>query len=73
MTIDVKPEQEQIIREEIESGRFRTPDDVIDYALSALQETERKHKATPRKNLAQFLMESPLAGADFEVGSRRQL
>ena len=67
MTIDVKPEQEQIIREEIESSRFRTPDDVIDYALSALHETERKREIAPRKNLAQFLMESPLAGAELSI------
>jgi len=71
MTIDVKPQQERIIQEEIESGRFRTPDDVIDYALSVLQETERKHKTAPRKNLAQFLMESPLAGADLSIDRPR--
>lgn len=67
MRIDVKPKQQRIIQEEIESGRFRTPDDVIDYALSVLQETERKQKTAPRKNLAQFLMESPLAGAELSM------
>ena len=67
MTIDVKPEQERIIQEEIDSGRFRTPDEVIGYALSVLQGAERRQKAAPRKNLAQFLMESPLAGAELSV------
>jgi Arc/MetJ-type ribon-helix-helix transcriptional regulator len=64
MTINLKPEQERIIQAEIESGHFRTPDEVLDHALAALQEKEHRHKATaPRKNLAEFLMESPLVGA----------
>jgi Arc/MetJ-type ribon-helix-helix transcriptional regulator len=67
MTIDVKPERERIIQEEIDRGRFRTPDEVVDYALSVLHETEVRQKAAPRKNLAQFLMESPLAGADLSI------
>ena len=68
MTINLKPEQERIIRAEIDSGHFRSPDEVLDHALAALQEKERKHKAaTPRKNLAQFLMESPLAGAELNL------
>jgi len=72
MTVDVKPEKERIIREEIESGRFVTAEEVVDYALSALRETERTQKASlPHKNLAQFLMESPLAGAGLTI--ERQL
>ncbi|HXA07673.1 MAG TPA: hypothetical protein VNY30_22660 [Bryobacteraceae bacterium] len=68
MTINLKPEQERIIQAEIKSGHFRSPDEVLDHALAALQEKERKSKApTPRKNLAQFLMESPLAGAELNL------
>ena len=68
MTITLKPEQERIIQSEIQSGHFRSPDEVIDHALAALQEKEHKRKAaTPRKNLAQFLMESPLAGAELNL------
>jgi len=68
MTINLKPEQERIIQAEIESGHFRNPDEVLDHALAALQEKEHKRKAaTPRKNLAQFLMESPLAGAELNL------
>jgi Arc/MetJ-type ribon-helix-helix transcriptional regulator len=59
MTINLKPEQERIIQAEIESGHFRSPDEVLDYALAALREQEHKREAeAPRKNLAQFLMES---------------
>ena len=68
MTITLKPEQERIIQAEIASGHFRSPDEVLDHALAALQETEQKRKAAaPRKNLAQFLMESPLAGAELNL------
>ena len=68
MTIDLKPEQEQIVQAEIASGRFRNREEVLNHALAALQEKERKCDAgAPRKNLAQFLMESPLAGAELNL------
>jgi putative addiction module CopG family antidote len=64
MTINLKPEQERIIQAQIESGHFRSPDEVLDHALAALQEKQHKREAkAPWKNLAQFLMESQLAGA----------
>jgi Arc/MetJ-type ribon-helix-helix transcriptional regulator len=68
MTINLKPEQERIIQAEIESGYFRSPDEVLDCALATLKEKEYNRKgAMRRKNLAQFLMESPLAGADLNL------
>jgi Arc/MetJ-type ribon-helix-helix transcriptional regulator len=68
MTIDLKPEQERIIQAEIESGHFRSPDEVLDHALAALQEKEQKCRpSASRKNFAQFLMESPLAGAELNL------
>jgi Arc/MetJ-type ribon-helix-helix transcriptional regulator len=66
MTINLKPEQERIIQAEIDSGHFRSSDEVLDYTLAALREKEHQRKAAaPRRNLAQFLMESPLAGAEL--------
>ena len=68
MTINLKPEQERIIQAEIASGHFRNPEEVLDHALAALQEKEHECKAAaPRKNLAQFLMESPFAGAELNL------
>jgi Arc/MetJ-type ribon-helix-helix transcriptional regulator len=68
MTITLKPEHERIIQAEIQNGHFRSPDEVLDHALAALQEKERKRQtAAPRKNLAQFLLESPLAGAELNL------
>jgi len=70
MTIDLNPEQERIIQEEIRSGHFRNADEVLDHALAALREknSSLKSEATkPRKNFAQFLMESPLAGSGLDL------
>lgn len=45
MTIELKPEQERIIQQEIQSGHFRTPDEVLDHALAALRDKEHKPHA----------------------------
>lgn len=70
MTIQLKPQQERIIQEEIRSGHFRSPDEVLDHALAAL--LEKEHKAEPTKNprkqtLSEFLMNSPLAGSELNL------
>ncbi|MGH9450668.1 MAG: ribbon-helix-helix domain-containing protein [Terriglobia bacterium] len=72
MTITLKPEQELIIRAEIESGRFRSTEEVLDHALAALkQKRHSRQGGTRRKNLAQFLLESPLAGAELNLDRQK--
>ncbi len=71
MTIEIrKPELEQLLREEIVRGHFENVDDLLTEALQALRE-KNSHStmltATPRKNLAQFLLESPFAGSDLNL------
>jgi hypothetical protein len=42
--------------------------------LAALQEKEQKRQpSAPLKNLAQFLMESPLAGAELDLERQKEL
>ena len=60
MTIQLKPEQERIIQEEIQSGHFQSPDEVLDYALAALREKHRQPKS-----LVQFFRESPFVGMEM--------
>lgn len=68
MTIELKPEQERIIQEEIRSGHFQNVEEVLDFALAALRERSvMSEPKKPRKNLAQFLMESPLAGSGLDL------
>jgi Arc/MetJ-type ribon-helix-helix transcriptional regulator len=70
MTIELKPEQERIIKEEIRKGRFRNAEEVLDHALAALRERSAPVNSDgrkTRKNLAQFLIESPLAGSGLDL------
>jgi Arc/MetJ-type ribon-helix-helix transcriptional regulator len=70
MTIQLKPEQERFIQEEIRSGHFRSPDEVLDRALAALREKNQKAEPAkdPRKQtLSEFLMNSPLAGSELNL------
>jgi Arc/MetJ-type ribon-helix-helix transcriptional regulator len=54
-TIILKPEQ-RIIQAELDSGHFRSPDEVLDHALAALREKEHKSKAAaPRKNVEESI------------------
>ena len=66
MTIELKPEQERIILEEIRNGRFHTPDEVLDHALAALQERQRQPKS-----LVQFFRESPFVGMEMKFERSR--
>jgi Arc/MetJ-type ribon-helix-helix transcriptional regulator len=45
LTIELKPEHERIIQEEIQSGHFRTAHEVLDHALTALRDKEHKPHA----------------------------
>jgi len=72
MTIEIRrPELERLVQEEIRSGHFQSVDDLLTEAIQALREKHASLHATPRKNLAQFLRESPLAGSDLDL-ERRQ-
>ena len=72
MTIRLKPEQERIIQEEIHSGHFRSPDEVLDHALAALREKSNSAQATgasprPRKKLYDLLTQPPFAGSELNL------
>lgn len=60
MTIQLKPEQERIIQEEIQNGHFNSPDEVLDHALAALRE-----KSHQPKSLVQFFRDSPFVGLEM--------
>jgi Arc/MetJ-type ribon-helix-helix transcriptional regulator len=60
MHIDIAPEIEHLVREEISSGHFRSVDELIKAGVEALRE-----KNAP-KSLVQFFRESPLVGLELE-------
>ena len=70
MTIEIrKPELERLMQEEILSGHFQSMDELLTEAIQALREKNASPStgARTRKNLAQFLLESPFAGSDLNL------
>jgi len=70
MTIEIRqPELERLMQEEILSGHFHSMDELLTEALQALREKNAPPAPAPRarKNLAQFLLESPFAGSDLNL------
>lgn len=45
MNINLTPEQERLVNDELKSGNFRSPEEVIAKALDALREKERSSAA----------------------------
>ena len=64
----LKPETERLVEEEISRGHFHSLDEIIVHGVTAWRE---KHPAEavrkPKKNFAQFLMESPLPGSGLKL------
>jgi hypothetical protein len=73
MTIEIHElELENLMQEEIGSGRFQSIDDLLTQALYALRERAKigsgsSPQLKPKKNFAQFLMESPLRGSGLKL------
>ena len=67
MTIEIhEPELEEMIRERMESGRFRDVEDILLQALKTSIEPSPESEE-PKESLTAFLMKSPLRGSGLEV------
>jgi len=68
MQIDIAPETERLVREEIRSGHFQSADEVIRAGVEALREKNVRPSAPPAgsKSLVQFFRESPLVGLELD-------
>ncbi len=70
MSVELKPETERLVQEEVRRGHFHSVDEVIVQGVYALREKSKVAPVAsrkPRKNLADFLMESPLAGSEIDL------
>ena len=73
MMVELKPETERLVREELGSGHVQTVDELIVRGVQALRERSAGSQAAtvtprrPRKNLADFLSESPFAGSEIDL------
>jgi Arc/MetJ-type ribon-helix-helix transcriptional regulator len=69
MHIDIAPETERVVREELRSGYFQSVDDLI---LSSVQAWHERHHLplaaarAPEKSLIEFFRESPLVGLELD-------
>jgi hypothetical protein len=69
VTIEIhEPELEALIRRRMETGRFRSIEEVLLVALkvSAMAE-EQPSTILPKENLADFLLRSPLPGSGLDL------
>ena len=72
MTVQLKPETERLVQEELQSGHVQTVDELIVHGVHAVREKLKGTSAAaaprkPRKNLADFLSESPFAGSEIDL------
>jgi len=68
MHIDIAPETERVVREELHSGHFRSVDDLILSSVQAWRERNAAATVTgaPEKNLIEFFQASPFVGLELE-------
>lgn len=68
MQIDIAPETERLVREEIGNGKFHSFDEVIQAGVHALRERNAPRASSPAetKSLVQFFRDSPLVGMELD-------
>jgi Arc/MetJ-type ribon-helix-helix transcriptional regulator len=71
MPVQLKPETEKLVQEEISIGHFHSVDELITEGVYAWREKhqveQRQVSQKPLKNLAQVLLDSPFAGSDLDL------
>jgi hypothetical protein len=61
MTVELRPETEELVLKELERGQFHSIEEVITHAIRALHDvSEVEAQAVAKQSLGQFLLESPL-------------
>jgi hypothetical protein len=73
VTIEIKkPELEAFIQERLNNGMFHDVDELLQQAFDALDEKQPSPSKPPRQNLADFLLNSPFAGAELHLERRKE-
>jgi Arc/MetJ-type ribon-helix-helix transcriptional regulator len=72
MMVELKPETERLVQEEIRRGNFHSVDDVIVQGVHALREKSNPARtaavpARPRKKLYDLLTQPPFAGSELNL------
>ncbi len=67
MTVELKPETERLVQEEIQKGRVHSVDELIVRGVRALREELVAGAPKPRKSLYELLSQPPFAGSDLVI------
>lgn len=68
MTVELRPETEQLVLKELERGQFHSVEEVITHAVRALHGvSEAGVEPAAKQPLGQFLLESPLRDSGFRI------
>ncbi len=54
MTVELKPEQERVIQEQLASGQFKSVDEVLTAALGRLPHHQRRSNRTAVESMIEF-------------------
>lgn len=73
MTVELKPETERLVQEEIRRGHFQSVDELIIESVSAWREKHQAEPSTPRprKKLYDLLTRPPFAGSGLSLERQR--
>ncbi len=71
MTIELKPDQELLLKEAVRQGRFNTVDEAVEQAIRSIasQVAPRASGGRPdgKKSLVQLFAESPMKGVNLRI------
>ena len=67
MTVELNPETERLVKEELRRGHFRSVDEVIMQAVHALHEKAVVESGRPRRKLYNLLTQPPFAGSELDL------
>ena len=70
MTVELKPETERLVQEEIKNGHVHSVDELIVFGVHALREKSNVAQSSPprpRKKLYDLLTQPPLAGSELNL------
>jgi hypothetical protein len=73
--VELKPETEELVQEELRSGHVQTVDKLIVYGVHALREKPRRESSitggSSRKHIYELLTHRPFAGSGLKVERQR--
>jgi Arc/MetJ-type ribon-helix-helix transcriptional regulator len=73
VNIELKPETERLVQEEIDRGYFRSLDELIVESVRAWHEMHSVEDATPPRSLYELLTQPPFFGGDLKIERQKDL